>query len=81
MRFQAVKGVRAGQDALVDMFDRIEKFFRRLEIYMEVPSTTEMMNIIVQILVAVFSILGIATKEIKQGRISKYSLYEYMTVD
>ena len=63
------------------MFDRIEKYFRRLEIYMEVPPTTEMMDIIVQIMVAVFSILGIAMKEIKQGRISKYSPYKYIIVD
>ena len=63
------------------MFDRIGKFFRRLEIYMEVPPTIEMIDIIVQIMVAVFSILGIATKEIKQGRISKYSPYKYITVD
>jgi hypothetical protein len=63
------------------MFERIEKFFRRLEIYLEVPSTTEMMDIIVQIMVAVFSILGIATKETKQGRISKYSPYKYVTVE
>ena len=63
------------------MFDRIGKFFRHLEIYMEVPPTIEMIDIIVQIMVAVFSILGIATKEIKQGRISKYSPYKYITVD
>ena len=48
---------------------------------MEVPPTIEMIDIIVQIMVAVFSILGIATKEIKQGRISKYSPYKYTTVD
>jgi hypothetical protein len=46
-------------------------FFRRLEIYTEVQPTTEMTDIIIQIMVEVLSILGIATKEIKQGRISK----------
>ena len=49
-------------------------FFRRLEIYTEVPPTTEMMDIIIQIMVEVLSILGIATKEFKQGRLSKYLL-------
>ncbi len=49
-------------------------FFRRLEIYTEVPPTTEMMDIIIQIMVEVLSILGIATKEIKQGRLSEYLL-------
>ena len=39
-----------------------------------------MMDIIIQIIVEVLSILGIVTKEIKQGRLSKYSLYKYVTV-
>ena len=78
---QAVKDVRAGQDTLIDIFDRIEMFFRRLGIYTEVRPTTEMMDIIVQIIVEVLSILGIATKEMKQSRISTYLLYKYIPVD
>ena len=46
-------------------------FFRRLEAYTQVEPTTEMMDMMVQITVEVLSILGIATKEIKQGRTSK----------
>jgi hypothetical protein len=68
---QAAKDVQASQDTLINIFERIEMFFRRLEIYTKVPATTEMMDIIVQIMVEVLSILGIATKEIKQGRMSK----------
>jgi hypothetical protein len=49
----------------------MEGFFRRLEVYTQVPATTEMMDTIVQILVEVLSILGIATKEIKRGRMSE----------
>jgi hypothetical protein len=56
-------------------------FFRRLQIYTEVPSTTEMMDIIIQIMVEVLCILGIATKEMKQGRMSKHLLYRYENVD
>jgi hypothetical protein len=56
---------------LLDIFERIEMFFRRLEMYTEVPLTTEMMDIIIQIVVEVLSILGIATKEIKQSRTSE----------
>ena len=56
-------------------------FFRRLEIYTELPSTMEIMDMIVQIMVEVLSILGIATREIKQGRISKYLAYKYDNVD
>ena len=78
---QTIKDVRAGKDTLVDVFERIELVFRRLEIYAEVQPTTEMMDMIIQIMVEVLSILGIATKEIKQGRMSKYWLYKYITVD
>jgi hypothetical protein len=68
---QAAKDVRKGRDTLVDVFERIEGFFQRLEIYAEVRPTTEMMNTFVQIMVEILSILGIATKEIKEGRLSE----------
>jgi hypothetical protein len=46
-------------------------FFRRLEMYTEVPLTAEMLDTIIQIMAEVISILGIATKEIKQSRTSE----------
>jgi len=46
-------------------------FFRRLEVYIDVDPTPEMMDMMVQITVEVLSIFGIATKEIKQGRTSE----------
>ncbi|KAI0281983.1 hypothetical protein BGY98DRAFT_1094591 [Russula aff. rugulosa BPL654] len=54
------------------IFERIEMFFRRLEVYTEVEPTPEMMDMMVQITVEVLSILGIATEEIKRGRMRKY---------
>jgi len=68
---QAAKDVRASQDTLADIFERIENFFRRVENYTEIPPTLEMTDIIGKILVEVLSILAIATKEIKQGRTSE----------
>ncbi|KAI0284464.1 hypothetical protein BC826DRAFT_1109708 [Russula brevipes] len=68
----AAKDVRASQDTLVDIFERIEGYFRRLEIYTAVSPTAEMMDIVVKIMVEVLCILGIATKEIKQSRAKKY---------
>jgi hypothetical protein len=56
-------------------------FFRRLETYTQVQPTTEMMDMIIQIMVEVLSILGIATKEIKQGRMSEYFTCKYDVVD
>jgi hypothetical protein len=55
----------------VDIFDRIEMFFRRLELYTDVPLNTEMMETIIRIMVEVLSILGIAMKETKQGQMSE----------
>ena len=67
---QAAKDIR-GQDTLVGLFERIEIFFRRLEIYTDVPPTMEMIDMAIRIMVEVISILGIATKKVKQGRISE----------
>ena len=68
---QAAKDVRASQDTLMDIFERIESFFRRLEMYTEVPQSAEMMDTIILIMVEVLSILGVVTKEIRQGRMSE----------
>ena len=45
-------------------------FFKRLEVYIKVRPTAAMIDIIVKIMVEVISILGIVTKEIRQGRTS-----------
>ena len=61
---------------LVDIFSRIERFFKRLESYTEVTPTPAMTGIIVEIMVEVLTILGIATMEIKQRRLSKsFNIY------
>ena len=77
---QAAKDVQTSQDTLIDILERMEMFFRRLEIYTELPLTTEMMDTMIQIMTEILSVLGIATKEIKQGRASKFLLYEYEVV-
>jgi hypothetical protein len=58
---------------LVDIFVRIEGFFKRLESYTEVQPTATMTDVIVRIIIEVLSILAIATKEIKLGRSSEPS--------
>ena len=66
-----MKAVSASRDALVDLFERIEGFFRRLETYVEVPLTAGMTDIIVKIMAEVLCVLAIATKEIKQSKASE----------
>ncbi|KAI9430835.1 hypothetical protein H4582DRAFT_2133404, partial [Lactarius indigo] len=69
---QAVKDVRTSQNAVVDLFGRLEHFFKRLEKYIEVRPTAAMKDIIIKIMVEVLSILGIVTKEAGEGRTKKY---------
>ena len=61
----------ASQETLIDIFERMENFFLRLELYTNVSPTPEMMDMIVKILVEVLSILAIATKEVKESRTSE----------
>jgi hypothetical protein len=65
---QAVKDVDASQDVLIDLFEHIANFFKRLELYAEVPPTAAMTDMIVKIMVEVLSILATATSEIQQSR-------------
>ncbi|KAH9059077.1 hypothetical protein EDB87DRAFT_1822911 [Lactarius vividus] len=68
----AAKDVAASQDAIIDIFERIESFFRRLETYTEVPTTEAMKDTIVKIMVEVLGIFAIVTKETKRGRAKKF---------
>jgi hypothetical protein len=56
----------------------MEGFFKRLELYTEVPPTVAMTNVIVKIMIEILSILAIATKEIRQGRSSEYTDLQYI---
>jgi hypothetical protein len=72
---QTAKAVRADQDALFEVFERIEAFFGRLDIYTKVAPDQGMVDTITAIMVEVLTFIGIATKEIKQGRTSKRFRY------
>jgi len=63
--------VCAPQDDLIEIFERMENFFQRLEIYTNVSPTPEMMDMIAKIMAEVLSIVAIATKEIRQSRMSE----------
>ena len=68
---QAIEDVGASYDALGDLLESIENFLRRLDIYANIPPTPAMCEILVKILVELLSIFALATKEIKQGRLSE----------
>jgi hypothetical protein len=71
---KAAKDARASRDKLIDLFSGIERFFQRLEIYTGITPTTAMTNITVDIMVEILTILAIATKEAKRGRLSESSM-------
>ncbi|KAI9446944.1 hypothetical protein BJY52DRAFT_1228575 [Lactarius psammicola] len=64
---KAAKDVAASKDALAELFERMEFFFKRLETYTEITPTAAMTDIITEIMVAVLTIFGIATKELRRG--------------
>ncbi|KAH9057164.1 hypothetical protein EDB87DRAFT_1129055 [Lactarius vividus] len=64
----AAKNTVANRDLLVKLFDRIESFFERLKIYTNVSLSPAMVGELSKIMAEVLSILGIATKGIKEGR-------------
>jgi hypothetical protein len=72
---QAVLAVSAtSQSEVIDLFEHIENFFIRLGTYVELPPTVEMTDIIVKVMVDVLLILALVTREIKQGKISGFTL-------
>ncbi len=73
--FQAAKNVRASEDALFKVFERLEVFFRRLEVYTEAALDQKMVDIVAKIVAEVLNILGITTNKIRQSRMSKRLLY------
>ena len=68
---QAAKDASTSQEKLIEIFNRIEHFFHRLEIYTGITPTMAMTDIVIEIMVEVLSILAIATKEVKRGRLSE----------
>ena len=78
---QAAKNVRASQGVLFEIFERLEAFFQRLDIYTGAALDQKMLDTVTKIMVEVLNVIGIATKEIKQGQISTSLLYEEVRVD
>lgn len=62
----------ASQDMLIDLFERIESFFKRLESYTELKPSEAMMDMMAKIMVEVLSIMAIVIVEIKQRRRSQF---------
>jgi hypothetical protein len=62
---------------LIDLFERIENFFKRLESYTALPPSEAMIDIMLKVMVEILSILAIVTTEIKQRRRSELIIDEF----
>ena len=61
-------------DALLDLFECLGNFLKRLEVYTTIPPTQMMMDLIIKIMVELLSVLALATKQIKQGRFGECAI-------
>lgn len=73
---QAAKDLGASYDTLVDLFESIEHFLSRLDIYTKIPLKEALKDVVIKIMVALLSTLAVATKQIKQGRSSEFVLHD-----
>ena len=69
--YQAVKDANASYKALIDLFKSIENFLKRLDIYIKIPLTSAISEIVAKIMVEILSTLAVATRQIKQGQLSE----------
>jgi hypothetical protein len=65
------KDVVASHGMLVNLFERMQLFLERLNIYTGIPLTTKMTELLGKIMGQLLSILALSTKEMTRGRISE----------
>ena len=64
--------MKASYDALIEIFECIEGFVRRLMIYTKIEQPTPAMTeVVIRIMVELISVLALATEQIRKGRLSK----------
>ena len=64
-------------DFLVDIFECIGNFLIRLKIYTDIPPTQgpAMTEVVTKIMVELITVLALATQQMKQGRLSMFTVY------
>jgi len=73
--YKTAKSVKGSYNALVEIFECIEGLVRRLMIYTKIEQPTPAMTeVLIKIMAELISVLARATKQVNQGRLSKYLL-------
>ena len=68
---QVAKAVNSIDDALIDLFESTKRFLKPLEIYIRIPPTPAIDEIMFKIIAGLLYTLALATRELKEGRSSK----------
>ena len=69
--YQAMKDVVAGHNKLINLFERIHFFLRRLDSYTRVPLTHEFTELLGKIMAQTLSVLALSTKAMTERRMSE----------
>jgi len=73
--------VKASYDALVEIFECVDSFVRRLMIYTKIEKPDPALaEVLIKIMAELMSILALATKQMNQGLFSRSVLYSLHTV-
>ncbi|KAH9985146.1 hypothetical protein BJV77DRAFT_1071565 [Russula vinacea] len=68
----SVRDVVASHDKLIHLFERINFFLQRLNVYTEIPLTNDLTELLGKIMVQLLSILAISTKEMTDRKMKKF---------
>jgi hypothetical protein len=69
---QAASRVSSSYDTLLDLFECLGNFLKRLDIYTNIPPSPIMTDLVIKIMLELLRVLALATKQIRQGRFSKH---------
>ncbi|KAH8983529.1 hypothetical protein EDB92DRAFT_2106268 [Lactarius akahatsu] len=71
--FTAADGVSASYDALLELFECLGNFLKRLHIYSGISLDPSMMDVVAKIMVELITILALARKQIHRGRLKQFA--------
>ena len=75
---QEAKGIASSYDTLVDLLELIENFLSRVDICARISPTPATDEVVVKIMAELFSMLALATRELKQGPSSESVLLKVL---
>ena len=61
----------ASHEVLINLFGRMDDFFKRFKVYSRSFLNTELAEVLVKVVVKVLNILSVAMKEVEQSRASE----------